>query len=170
MRSPILISLPIAVLGLLISFAVTFQSIGLAEGLRIGDREFVEHKRSNGEPVIQFSGGDGNSYDHVGPLYAWMSILFGVISITTGFQLLRSKRSYGWVVLIMTCCMLISYLLSRLLRDKHAVDETFYDVSRNGFLSTTITLDWLLLGIAVSILVLQAIPIASSAMNRGRTT
>jgi hypothetical protein len=50
------ISLAVALSGFLFSFAISFQAIGLSQGLTIGDAQLEEYRIQKGEDIISFSG------------------------------------------------------------------------------------------------------------------
>ncbi len=168
MKKLALISLPVAVLGVLICVAITFQSIGMSQGLDVGDRALREYQLEKGENIIDFGVAIENSYDYVGRRYLWQSMLFGIVAAAIIFQL-RARdwvSTYAALGTVCLSCLLIVYIASKLISDKGMVEGSFYDDPRNAFLRQTITFDWLLIGIAIVLSALQMPTIFSSLRRR----
>ena len=62
--------------GFLFSLAISFQSLGMGQGLEIGDAELEQYRISRGEEVWRFSGGGQNTHQRMASDYWAISISF----------------------------------------------------------------------------------------------
>jgi hypothetical protein len=151
------ISITLAVVGFLMSFAISCRSYGLAEGLTIGEQELEVFKTKIGYDTIRLSGGIGGTYDHFAIDYFWLLILFGVCGAV--LILIRSELhiyiTITGYVLSGSAVLLLLYKLRILIRDKAFVDQQFWEAPRNAFAHSTVTYDWILITITFLLIVSQ---------------
>lgn len=151
------ISITLAVIGFLMSFAISYRSYGLAEGLTVGKQELEEFKTQIGYDTIQFSGGIGGTYDHFAIDYGWLSWLFGICVVA--ILLSRIKLHIPTVIigfaLTGLSAFFILYKLRILIRDKGGVESSFWEAPRNAFAHLTITYDWILFAITFLLIAIQ---------------
>ena len=154
------VTLIVAICGFLLSFAMTFQSLGLSQGLNIGDKELDEYRESIGQNTIKFSvsGGKGcGTYCELAARYGLVSSLFLMVGAAAAFQRRnqspRRKAIAG--IVILTSSGFVLCILWGLIRIKQWVDEGFWEAPRNAFAQLTITFDWVLVPLTIMIASLQ---------------
>lgn len=151
-------SVTLAVIGFLMSFAISYRSYGLAEGLTLGEKELEEFKTEIGyEAAIRFSGGIGGTYDHFAVDYGWLSWLFGIcvvaiLLIRIELHIHATIISYALAGLSV---LLVLHKLRILIRDKTWVEPYFWETPRNAFAHLTITYDWILIAITLLLIAIQ---------------
>jgi len=166
------IVIALAVLGYLASFALSYRSYGMAEGLNVGAQELEEFKTRIGyEDTIHFSGSSMGTYDHLALEYGWLSWFFGIsaIAIVAG----RLLNSIAILALVISgfAQLGVLYQLRQLIRSKMAVDELFWAPTRNQFASQTITYDWIFVVLAsLLVLLILVLLIATVQVRKGFKT
>jgi hypothetical protein len=163
-----------AACGFLISFAITFQSIGLSQGLNIGDKEFEEYLRRIELDQISFtvfggtcaaycsvSGGPCGEYCYLSSIYAIICFLFTVILVASLlWTCSRNTRTMPIVFMpTMIALALMLYNLQFLLRTKLIEESFFRGIPRNAFAELTITYDWVFISLAVFLFGLHAVSV-----------
>jgi hypothetical protein len=150
----------LALCSFLLCFAISFQSVGLSQGLGIGDRALEEYRTQKGEELIVFSGQGFNTYDRIAIEYGWLSFLFGLIALVSAARLLiRTQR-----LLYLACStvglssLLILYKLRQLILDKSMVEDLFFEAPRNHLLKLTVDYDWILVALTLSIILALILP------------
>ncbi|MEQ1644188.1 MAG: hypothetical protein ABL959_12145 [Pyrinomonadaceae bacterium] len=151
-------AIAVALTGFAMSFAITYKSDGLHEGLSVGKQELDDHfaaEHDFGEK-IQFSGGMG-TYQLFSIKYGWITWMFGVC-VLGGILMYFTPHVRESI----TICgfagfpiFSILYSLRSLIRDKTIVEAYFWEAPRNVFAKATIAYDWVLVAIAVSFFVLM---------------
>lgn len=148
----------LAVIGFLMSFAISYRSYGLAEGLTVGEQELEEFKTEIGYvSAISSSGRASGTYDDFAVDYGWLSLLVGIcvvaiLLIRIEFHIQATIISYALAGLSV---LLILYKLRILIRDKAWVEPYFWEVPRNAFAHLTITYDWILIAITTLLIAIQ---------------
>ncbi|MBK6724992.1 MAG: hypothetical protein IPG58_17515 [Acidobacteria bacterium] len=150
-------ALAAALSGFASSFAITYKSDGLHEGLSVGKQELDEHfaaEHDFGEK-IQFSGGMG-TYQRFSIEYGWLTWLFAVCVIAA--VLIRFSPHIHVTIIRFGCAgfavLSILYKLRSLIYVKATVEAFFWEAPRNAFAKATIYYDWALIALAVSFFVL----------------
>lgn len=163
-RSLLVFSITLSFISGVVAFALTFQSIGLDQGLEIGEVESDEKLRSYGVEPIRFSSGLG-TYRYLAYHYGWLLTDFIAILIgnlcALAFSLNRAR------LLLLTS---LSFLVSihailnvrRMLIDKNLVVTWFYDASRNYLAKITIYYDWMFLTFIILMVIAQILVLVSS--------
>ena len=135
--------------GFFLSAALSFQSVGLAQGLTIGDTQLEEYRAQQG---IRFSGQGYETYDRVASEYRMLALLFFIVAGLCLVQLIFGER-LG--MLIPVSCLLFSAMivinLQAQIRDKSLIEEWVLDAPRNGFFKMTMTYDWVLVVLVAGI-------------------
>jgi hypothetical protein len=151
-------ALAAALSGFAMSFAITYKSDGLYEGLSVGEQKLDEHfaaEHAFGEKV-QFSGGMG-TYQRFSTEYGWLTWLFGVCVIAA--VLIRFSPHIHVTIISFGCAgfanLSILYKLRSLIYVKATVEAFFWEAPRNAFAKATIAYDWVLAALAVSFFVLM---------------
>lgn len=129
--------------GFLTSFALSFQSQGLGQGLAIGaELERIRY----GEGNNPFGYSVQNTHQHMAPDYWAISVSFTVIAILSAVQLLSGQVTKTVFPLVSIApAAIVANFLRTLIRDKAGVEDSFYEAPRNHFVELTIAYDWFLL-------------------------
>jgi hypothetical protein len=130
--------------GFLVSFALSFQSLGLGQGLEIGDAEL--ERILYGEGKNPFSVSVETTHRRMASDYAAISVSFVLIAVIGAFQLLsRRFKQVAFPLLSIASAAVGANFLRVLIRDKTSVEDFFYQAPRNEFVKLTIAYDWFLL-------------------------
>lgn len=152
------LSITLAVIGFLMSFAISYRSYGLAEGLTVGEQELGAFKTKIGyDTSLKFSGGMGGTYDHFAIDYGWLSWMFGVCVVAILLSRIKINIPYVIIGFILAglSLFIILYKLRILIRDKRGVESYFWEAPRNAFAQLIITYDWILVAIALLLIAVQ---------------
>jgi hypothetical protein len=137
--------------GFLISFAISFQSAGLGQGLEIGDAELQRYRIQHGEEANRFSGAVQNTHQRMASDYMAISVSFFLIAAIAVVQILSGHlRQIVFPLLSIVAAAVAANFLRILIRDKTGVEDSFYEAPRNAFVKLTITYDWFFLILAAA--------------------
>jgi hypothetical protein len=153
------VAIMLAVIGLLATFAISYQSAGLAEGLSVGEMELDEFKASIGDTSkIHFAADGAGTYARLARDYGLMACLFGIatLSMLVGRFQKHGQITMSGSVAVLVSCLLILYKLRLLIRDKAIMEPHFWEAPRNAFAHSTIAYDWIIVGISLSMMVCLA--------------
>lgn len=149
---------PLIVLGLcgfLISFAISFQSLGLGQGLEIGDAELERIRYGEGENPFGYS--VQNTHQRMASDYGAISAFFLLIAVTAAVQILFARlRQILLPLFSIASAAVAANFLRILIQDKTGVEESFYEAPRNAFVKLTIAYDWFFL-ILIAVVVLHSL-------------
>ena len=150
-------ALTVALTGFAMSFAISYKSDGLHEGLSVGDKEL--HERFAAEygfdEKVNFSGGMG-TYERFSIEYGSIYWMFGVCV----FAAVLIRFSPHLDLTIISCgvggiaIFTILYKLRLLIDVKTTVEAFFWEAPRNAFAKATIDYDWTLVAFAITFFVL----------------
>lgn len=160
-------AIALALLGFLATFAISYRSAGLADGLAIGEAELDDFKASIGHgDKIRFSADGEGTYAGFARRYGWIAGLFGIATLAlliSRFQKQAQVTMAGLAIAVLSS-LFILYQLRQLIRDKTLMEPYFWEAPRNRFAFQTITYDWLMVGLTcflvISIVVLSIVPIS----------
>ena len=151
-------ALAVALTGFAMSFAISYKSDGLHEGLSVGDKEL--HERFAAEhgfdEKVNFSGGGMGTYESFSIEYSWIAWMFGVCV----FAAVLIRFSPHLHATIISCgvagiaIFTILYKLRLLIGDKAIMEAFFWEHPRNAFAKATIDYDWTLVAFAITFFVL----------------
>ena len=141
-------AIALALLGFLMTFAISYRSAGMAEGLQVGDANLDEFRTEIGYKKIQFSGDGEGTYVGFARYYGWLTWLFGIVTLSTlvGRVQQQAPLAMTGLVIALVSGLLILYQLRQLIRDKAFMEPYFWEAPRNRFAFQTIIYDWLLVG------------------------
>lgn len=166
------VPLAIAVFAVLLTFAISFQSLGLYHGLEIGEQECDEKLASYEIQPSEISFSKGlTTYQEFSLRYGMISCLLFLVIIASLFlntdkALVRQNIiAIGINVLLL---ILVVFNLRILIRDKGWVDSSFWDAPRNSFAKLTIQYDWLLIAAVGLIVLFQVVVVGLSYRNAKR--
>lgn len=150
-------ALAVALSGFAMSFAITYKSDGLYEGLSVGNQELDEHfaaEHGLGEK-IQFSGGM-DTYQLFTIQYGWIGWMFSVCVVAAVLMFFTPHVRESITICGFAGLPIFSilYSLRFLIRDKTIVGASFWEAPRNAFAKATIVYDWILVTLALSFFVL----------------
>ncbi|MGQ0540284.1 MAG: hypothetical protein ACT4O9_00370 [Blastocatellia bacterium] len=155
-------SLAITISAFLLSFAISFQSRGLDQGLVIGEHQLDEFQAKLGVEKIIFSIHGYRTYELFASSYGLISFLFALILGAIIAQLILTKRRQLLVFIFILNSLVsapILYNLRFLIRDKQMVEESFWETPGNAFARLTISYDWVLVSFVLIILCLQTVSV-----------
>lgn len=153
------VAIMFAVIGFLATFAISYQSAGLAEGLTVGEMELDEFKASIGDTSkIHFAADGEGTYVRFARDYGLMAWLFGIatLSMLAGRFQKNGQITMSGSVAALVSCLLILYKLRLLIRDKAIMEPYLWEAPRNAFAHSTIVYDWILVGTSISMMVCLA--------------
>lgn len=161
---------PLIVLGLcgfLTSFAISFQSLGLGQGLKIGDAEVEQIQHGRGKNPFGYT--VQNTHQRMASDYGAISAFFLLIAVTAAVQILFGNLKQILPPLVsMASAAVVANFLRILIQDKHGVEESFYEAPRNTIVKLTLAYDWFFL-ILVAAVVLNSLFLIIRAV-RTKTT
>lgn len=146
----------LAMIGFFATFAISYRSAGLAEGLTVGEIELNEFKASIGNASkVHFAADGEGTYFRFARDYDLMTWLFGlaVLSMIAGRFQQRTKGAVVVFAVTLVSFTFILYKLSLLIRDKAIMESYFWEAPRNRFAYQTITYDWLLAGLTCCLMI-----------------
>lgn len=156
-------SLTLSFVSTAVAFALTFQAIGLDQGLRIGEIESEETLRSHGVEPIKFSLGRP-TYQYLAFHYGWLLIDFMAILIGSLFAI-SSNLNRARLLLFTSLSFLASIhailTVRRMLIDKSLVSSWFYDAPRNYLAKITMYYDWMFLTFVILLVFAQVLVLLS---------
>jgi uncharacterized membrane protein YkvI len=153
------VAILLAMIGFLATFAISYQSAGLAEGLSVGEMELDEFKASIGDTSkVHFAADGEGTYIRFARDYGLMAWLFGVatLSMLAGRFQKHGQITLAGLVAAIVSLLFILYKLRLLIRDKAIVEHYFWEAPRNAFAHSTVAYDWILVGISLSMMVCLA--------------
>ncbi len=153
------VAIMLAMIGFLATFAISYQSAGLAEGLTVGEMELDEFKASVGDASrIQFASDGEGTYVRFARDYGLMAWLFGIatLSMLVGRFQKHEQITLTGLAVASISLLFILYKLRLLIRDKAIMEPYFWEAPRNAFAHSTIAFDWILVAIAISTVVCLA--------------
>lgn len=150
--------------GFLMSFAISFQSRGLGQGLEIGDAKLERIRYGEGKNPFGVS--VQNTHQRMASDYGAVSAFFLLIAVTAVLQILSGQFSQILFPLFsIAFAAVAANFLRILIQDKTGVEEFFYEGPRNAFVKLTIAYDWFFL-ILAAVVVLNCLFLIMRAVGK----
>ncbi len=156
-------SLLLAFAAFLISFGISFQALGIDQGLEIHERAMEQHRIENRENSLTFSSDGPRTYEYfsyrIEPLHSFSCCLFSLklaetISIYKHVSVEVTSRiiSFGSLLLVLNKLRIIFI-------DNSYVDQFQWDALQNSIAKSWRNYPWILGFIALALICLQLVTI-----------
>ncbi len=163
------ISLGLALIAFIICLSLSFESYGFDAGY-----ELAQKKYENPIGKINFSDHGPRTYEYLAEKYGLITWFLVIFLIGKSLELKSIYKNVGAKILSQTLCFsslgLILYQIRRLILDKSLVDTAFWNEPYHILFHKSVSFDWIILSIALTLSVIQIIIVSKSFYEKYKAT
>lgn len=152
------VSLLFAFAGFLISFGISFQALGLDQGMVIHERLMDEHRIESGEQILSFSADGQRTYGYFSNHYGNLTFFFVLVILAQLLEMtLVAKLKVVWRIISFGSLLIILNMLRNDLREISYVEPFVWDALQTTVAKSWLHYPWILGGITLTIVFLQLV-------------